>query len=92
MVMTLDINNLQQKRRRRKEQITSLNRARHFLTQASRGLSTGRSECDCCGFALWDDEPEARMHRSIDSALNQTYKVKSMVIEDLEDIEELLDM
>jgi hypothetical protein len=32
------------------------------------------------------------MHRSIDSALNQTYKVKSMVIDDLEDIEELLDM
>ena len=89
--MTLDMEDLKQKHKRRKEQITSLNRARHFLTQASKGLSTGRSGCDCCGFALWDDEPEARMHRSIDSALKQTYKVKSMVIEDLEDIEELLD-
>lgn len=90
--MTLDINKLQQKHKQRTRQINNLKQAEYFLREASKDLTTERFECDCCGFGLWHDEPEARMHRSLMSALKQTAKVKVVAVDDLEDIKDLLDL
>ena len=86
MAMATDIERLQQKHKQRKKQIAAVEVAKSFLHEASKGLSTTRHECDCCGFGLWDDEPEARIHRSMKSALKQTQKVMDMMIDDRDEI------
>jgi len=88
--MSDEMKDLPRKEKIRKRQITNLNKARHALLDASNNLNTERNECECCGFGLWKDEPESRIHRSLMSAVKQVEKVRKMMIQDLEDIDELL--
>ncbi len=90
--MTLDIKRLQQVHKQRREQIANIKQAKYFLRKASKDLTTTRTKCNCCEFSLWDDEPEARMHRGIKSALKQAAKAQEMAVDDLKDIEVMMNM
>jgi hypothetical protein len=75
----------------RQKQRTALNRALTKLHAATHGLNTTRNPCDCCGFGLWEDEVESRIALSLGKAINQVAKVRGMILDDLEDLEELVE-
>jgi len=75
----------------RQQQKKALNRALSKLNRATNGLNTTRNPCDCCGFGLWEDEVESRIALSLGKAISQVAKVRGMVIDDLEDLEDLVE-
>lgn len=75
----------------RRRQKAHLNRALNKLNAANEGLNTTRNPCDCCGFGLWEDEVESRIALSLKKAINQVARVRGMIIDDLEDLEDLVE-